>query len=100
MKSFINLEETCEYRADPEHPEGRTVFTQKAAVSAMGVLSYGARLVEETAVRSYHNNAAKGRKGLETVIDKVVEEAKAMEQGLKEGLEAGLEGLRKGSVGI
>ncbi|KAI9102419.1 PRELI-like family-domain-containing protein [Phlyctochytrium arcticum] len=90
MQSMMRLEERCELHADPTSPAGRTVFTQRAAVSAMGVLSYAARLIEETGVRAYHNNAARGRQGLETVLDKVVEEARVMEQNIKEGLE-GLE---------
>ncbi|TPX66154.1 hypothetical protein SpCBS45565_g04649 [Spizellomyces sp. 'palustris'] len=97
MRSFINLEEKCEYKADPEHPEGKTFFTQQAAVSAMGVLSYGAKLVEESAVKSFHKNAARGRQGLETIVEKMVEEAKAVEQGFKDGLETH---LRKGNMGV
>ncbi|KAI8994366.1 PRELI-like family-domain-containing protein [Gaertneriomyces semiglobifer] len=100
MRQFMKLEERCEYRADPDHPEGRTVFTQTAAVSAMGVLSYAAKLIEEAAVKSYHNNAARGKKGLETIIDKVVEEAKMMEKGLIEGIEHGLEELESGLEGF
>ncbi|KAI8818037.1 PRELI-like family-domain-containing protein [Fimicolochytrium jonesii] len=101
-RSIVDVEETCEFTATdhPDSPEGGTVFRQRAAVSAMGALSYVAKLVEEAAVSSFKANAWKGRLGLETVVDMVVEEAKEIEAGLKEGIEASIEGLRKGSVGL
>lgn len=100
MRNIVDVEETCELRADPAHPEGSTEFKQRAEISVMGALSYVANMVEEAAVASFKANSGKGRKGLETVIDMVTAEARELEAGLKEGLEAGIEGLRKGSVGI
>ncbi|KAJ3183473.1 hypothetical protein HDU87_006792 [Geranomyces variabilis] len=114
MRAIVDVEETCELIPQQGAEGTETVFRQRAEVSALGALSYAARLVEEAAVASFNANSWKGRMGLEAVVDKIVKEAEGfqqtveeleaglrdMEAGLKEGLEAGIEGLRKGSVGL
>ncbi|KAI9098132.1 PRELI-like family-domain-containing protein [Phlyctochytrium arcticum] len=100
MRTIVDVEERCQFQADPDQPDGRTVFKQRADVQVLGALSYVAKMVEEAAVNSFKTNANKGRQGLETVIDKVLEEARAVEPVLQEQWEAGLEGLRKGTVGV
>ncbi|KAI8905265.1 hypothetical protein PhCBS80983_g04779 [Powellomyces hirtus] len=70
MRTFLTLEETVKMRPG----EGGTVFTQTAVVNARGVLSCAARFVEEGAVRSFTNNSAKGRAGLQTVVDALLEQ--------------------------
>ncbi|TPX67957.1 hypothetical protein SpCBS45565_g03527 [Spizellomyces sp. 'palustris'] len=100
MRSIVDVEETCEFKTDPQTPDGGTVFNQRAEVKVFGAFNYVARMLEEAAVKSFKANATKGRQGLETVVDMVLNEAKMVEAGLKEGYEAGIEGLRKGTVGV
>ncbi|KAI9005947.1 PRELI-like family-domain-containing protein [Gaertneriomyces semiglobifer] len=83
--------------------DAKTVFKQRASISALGALSYVARLVEESAVAAYERNAVKGRQGLESVIEMVKREAEDIERNVSEGfreversVEEGLRGVEKG----
>ncbi|KAJ3022556.1 hypothetical protein HKX48_005874 [Thoreauomyces humboldtii] len=98
MRSIVDVEETCEF-SESGDGEG-TVFKQRAEVSALGALSYAARLVEEAAVSSFQRNSWKGRVGLEEVVDKILLELEDVEVVMKEGIDATIEGLRQGSVGL
>ncbi|KAJ3277467.1 hypothetical protein HK104_003268 [Borealophlyctis nickersoniae] len=99
MQNLITVEETCVFEPEPDHPDAQTLFTQTAKITAMGAFNYAAKLIEDNAVKAFQTNAGKGRKGLEMVIDRVVEEAKGVEDKFNEvteGLKEGLEGIRQG----
>jgi hypothetical protein len=66
MRSFFRAIETCTYTADPE--SGGTLFVQQAEFTAF---SYFSRIIEEVAVNRFRANAANGRIGLESVLDKL-----------------------------
>jgi hypothetical protein len=66
MQSFFKAKEICTYSADPE--SGGTLFVQKAEFTAF---SFFSKIIEEVAVNRFYANAAKGRQGLESVIQKL-----------------------------
>ncbi|KAI9206018.1 PRELI-like family-domain-containing protein [Polychytrium aggregatum] len=90
MRGVLTVEETCKFRQVESDPSS-TQFDQKVSITALGALSTFARLVEDAAINRFKSNAHKGRAALESVIDKVVDEARAVESRVAEGLE----GLRK-----
>ncbi|KAJ3188518.1 hypothetical protein HK101_009117 [Irineochytrium annulatum] len=74
-----------------------TEFIQQAKFRACGFATL-ARLIEDAAVTRFQANALVGRRALEMVIEKVVEEARIMEGKVKGGVNElvdGLNGLRK-----
>ncbi|KAJ3053823.1 hypothetical protein HK097_003289 [Rhizophlyctis rosea] len=94
MRSIIEVEETCVFRPHPDNRWNETVFEQTAKFTAGG-WSNLAKMVEDNAVNAFQNNAGKGRKGLELVIDQVIREAKEVEERLTQGLKEVEEGITK-----
>ncbi|KAJ3031343.1 hypothetical protein HDV00_008380 [Rhizophlyctis rosea] len=96
MRSIIEVEETCVFKPHPSAPQ-TTIFAQTAQFTAMkDGWANVAKMVEDAAVQAFQNNAGKGRKGLELVIDRVVSEAKEVEERLTKGFEEVSEGIRQG----
>ncbi|KAJ3004881.1 PRELI domain containing protein 3A [Thoreauomyces humboldtii] len=99
MTGFLTLEETIVLRPGDrtEEEDGMretTRFTQSAVVSAAGILTLAARLIEEGAVRSFETNAARGRAATQAVVDALVEEAGEVRERIDRGFAAGSAGLR------
>ncbi|KAJ3181885.1 hypothetical protein HDU85_003400 [Gaertneriomyces sp. JEL0708] len=108
LSEVVTVEERCEfadYNPNPNETssdsqatqpdDAKTVFKQRASISALGALSYVARLVEESAVAAYERNAVKGRQGLESVIEMVKREAEDIERSVEERLRGVEKGLRE-----
>jgi hypothetical protein len=66
MRSFMRAIETCTYSADPE--SGGTIFVQQAEFTAF---SFFSKVIEDVAVNRFRANAANGRRGLESVMEKL-----------------------------
>lgn len=79
MRNFVRAKETCCFSPDPE--SGGTLFLQKASFTAF---SFFAKIIEEVAVNRFEANAAKGRHGLESVIEKISTEIEKFALGAKD----------------
>lgn len=66
--SFLSMDEVLLYRPHPTDPS-KTLLRQQATVSIEGVPLN--RYMEEVLTTNIHNNATKGRQGLEWVINKI-----------------------------
>lgn len=66
--SFLSMDEVLQYRPHPTDPS-KTLLRQQATVSIEGVPLN--RYMEEVLTNNIHNNATKGRQGLEWVINKI-----------------------------
>ncbi|KAJ3412946.1 hypothetical protein HDV05_008734 [Chytridiales sp. JEL 0842] len=88
-KSTSTLAPPSTSMSSTQTPSCITQFIQRAEFHGQGFASV-ARLVEEMAVSRFQQNAEIGRKALESVIAKVVEEASAMEARTMEVLEGGM----------
>lgn len=71
--SFLSMDEVLQYRPHPTDPS-KTLLQQQATVSIEGVPLN--RYMEEVLTKNIHNNATKGRQGLEWVINKINTEVK------------------------
>ncbi|KAL2912966.1 hypothetical protein HK105_207532 [Polyrhizophydium stewartii] len=96
LRSLFTAEETCVFKPDPQNPLQHTRFSQRAEITTVGALSLFSRLVEDAAVNRFKANAAKGRQGLESVIQAVIAEAQSVEARVAGGLKESLEGLASG----
>jgi hypothetical protein len=74
--SFVSVDETLEYKADPSDAN-KTHLAQTAVVTMKGIplIDYCENLMTQT----IHNNASKGRDGLEWVIGNVTRELKELD---------------------
>lgn len=66
--SFLSMDEVLQYRPHPTDPS-KTLLRQQATVSIEGVPLN--RYMEEVLTNNIHNNANRGRQGLEWVINKI-----------------------------
>lgn len=66
--SFLSMDEILQYRPHPTDPS-KTLLRQQATVSIEGVPLN--RYMEEVLTKNIHNNANRGRQGLEWVINKI-----------------------------
>ncbi|BFZ59875.1 Phospholipid metabolism protein [Saitoella coloradoensis] len=64
--NILSVQETVKYHPDPESP-AKTIFEQNANISAYGPL----QRLENFTVDRFSQNATKGRKGFEEVLEKV-----------------------------
>jgi hypothetical protein len=78
LRNIITVEETCIFKPDACAPSTSTEFSQSAKITALGVFSSVAKLIEDAAISRFKCNAVLGKQGLEQVIDKVVEEARGV----------------------
>ncbi|KAJ3195115.1 hypothetical protein HDU67_004501, partial [Dinochytrium kinnereticum] len=70
---------TQELVIQPQSPNGPiTEFFQEARFQARGFVTL-ARIIEDAAVSRFKANASNGKRALDLVIEKILEEAKAME---------------------
>ncbi|KAI8896438.1 PRELI-like family-domain-containing protein [Globomyces pollinis-pini] len=90
MRSLFQAEEVCCFDSDPE--TGGTVFSQKATFTAFSLFSSA---IEQFAINRFEANAAKGRQGLESVLQIVISEAKGLESKWQEGVQGVKHGLEE-----
>jgi hypothetical protein len=70
FSSIFQMEEVIEYKPDPNHPDTKTIFTQKMQFRVLGFGLMGAKL--ETAARdSAEKKSGQGLQVMETIIDKL-----------------------------
>lgn len=72
--SFLSMDEVLQYKPHPTDPT-KTLLQQQATVSIEGVPLN--RYMEEVLTKNIHNNANRGRQGLEWVINKINTEVSA-----------------------
>ena len=67
--NIVSVQETVVYSPHPEDPEGKTLFTQDAQITAYGAFSRVCAKVEEWSVERFGQNAQRGRMGFEAVLE-------------------------------
>lgn len=75
--SFLSMDEVLQYRPHPTDPS-KTLLRQQATVSIEGVPLN--RYMEEVLTNNIHNNANRGRQGLEWVINKINTEVSVLQE--------------------
>ncbi|KAJ3270528.1 hypothetical protein HDV01_007731 [Terramyces sp. JEL0728] len=95
MRNFVRAKETCCFSPDPE--SGGTLFLQKASFTAF---SFFAKIIEEVAVNRFEANSARGRHGLESVIEKISTEIENFALGAKDFETRVASKVKEGIVGL
>lgn len=72
LTNYFTCEETISYQP---HSHNKTLFTSQARVAAVGFPAI-ASIVEKACVTRFQQNASIGRKGLESIIEKIKDEFK------------------------
>jgi PRELI-like family len=92
---LLTVRETVQYTPHPTMPESKTIFMQRAEVTALcGGWQKIKNKIEAFMVEQFSQNAAKGREGFEMVLKKAREvfreerERLAAERILREGMKA------------
>jgi len=79
---LLRVEETCTYRPTAAtaggEENGTTEFRQEAKIMACGAISRFAGYLEEFSVKKFGENAATGRRGLEQVLDRLIQEGQGL----------------------
>jgi PRELI-like family len=71
---LISVRETVQYRPHPTLPSGKTLFNQRAEITALcGGWQGIKKRIEDFTVERFGQNAAKGREGFEMVLQKARE---------------------------
>ncbi|KAI8841237.1 PRELI-like family-domain-containing protein, partial [Chytridium lagenaria] len=78
LKNIMSVHETVIFREGVSSSEATELFVQQARFQACGFVSL-ARILEEAAASRFKANASTGKKALDIVIEKILEEARAME---------------------
>jgi len=88
---LLSVRETVQYMPHPESPAARTLFHQRAEITALCGGWHGIkRRIEDFTVERFGQNAAKGREGFEMVLSKareVFREQRELLQALKEEMQ-------------
>ena len=88
---LLSVRETVQYMPHPDCPAARTLFRQRAEITALcGGWHAIKRRIEDFTVERFGQNAAKGREGFEMVLSKareVFREQKELLQALKEEMQ-------------
>ncbi|KAG5460656.1 MAG: PRELI-like family-domain-containing protein [Olpidium bornovanus] len=79
--NLILCEENVVYTPDPQDKE-RTLFTQSAEITALLNFSKLSHAVEEFCVKRFRENAEKGRRALEDVVDRILKEGRELSRDL------------------
>jgi len=92
MSELLSVRETVQYTPHPRFPNNKTIFTQRAEVTAFcGGWQKIKNKIEAFTVERFSQNAAVGREGFEMVLKKAREvfreerERHAAEQAVREG---------------
>lgn len=71
--NILRVFETVKYSPHPEDPVNRTLFEQEAQITAYAAITKICNKMEEWSVQRFHDNAMKGKKGFESVLEVVSE---------------------------
>lgn len=90
--SFVSMKEQMSYLPHPEDPQNKTLLRQETLVMVSGVplTSY----MESIIVNTVSNNATKGRRAMEWVVSKVVDEPKNHLSGVLDKISNEIQDLR------
>lgn len=70
MSDLINVRETCVYQPSAASPDNKTVFQQRAEVTALcGGWQKIRNSIEQFTVERFQQNALKGKEGFEMVLE-------------------------------
>eukprot|EP00842_Homolaphlyctis_polyrhiza_P003541 jgi/Hompol1/4188/HPOL_007003-RA len=86
LRSLFTAEETCVFKPDPLKPSELTCFSQRMEIATVGALSMFSRLIEDAAVSRFQANAARGRQGLESVVQALLAQSESSASSLCNGL--------------
>lgn len=66
--NLLKVYETVSYVPHPEDPQRRTLFKQEAQITAYATFTKLCNKIEEWSVNRFHENAEKGKKGFDSVL--------------------------------
>lgn len=66
--NLLKVYETVSYVPHPEGPQRRTLFKQEAQITAYATFTKLCNKIEEWSVNRFHENAEKGKKGFDSVL--------------------------------
>ena len=75
MSHLMCLEESCTYTPNPADPLHSTLLHQQARISTSHNFSYISSMVEDFSMERFRANANRGRDALDSVLDRVKQEA-------------------------
>ncbi|QLG73921.1 hypothetical protein HG535_0F04330 [Zygotorulaspora mrakii] len=67
--NILKVYETVKYNPHPEDPVNKTLFEQEAQITAYGAFTKICNKMEEWSVQRFHDNALKGKKGFDSVLE-------------------------------
>lgn len=78
--NILRVFETVKYSPHPEDPENSTLFQQEAQITAYAAFAKICNKMEDWSVQRFHDNAMKGKKGFESVLEVVSEHWRQKDQ--------------------